>query len=170
MPPNPSNGVKLPSVLKSPTKPPPPLPRGPPPANQPKKWTGTPGTRPPLPSGLPPVPSPTTGHSNGRASSSFTDHVDVLHDDEQETRLQDELVNSMLESLTSVEPPPGFGGAGSAATTPTGTGGTFGGNSMWSPSGVSVGSDGGFSLFSGSSNPTSPTARELERRKNRYSQ
>ena len=170
VPPNPSNGVKLPSVSKSPTKPPPPLPRGPPPANQPKKWTGTPGTRPPLPAGLPPVPSPTTGHSNGRASSSFTDHADVLHDDEQETRLQDELVNSMLESLTSVEPPPGFGGAGSAATTPTGTGGTFGGNSMWSPSGVSVGSDGGFSLFSGSSSPTSPTARELERRKNRYSQ
>ena len=41
--------------VTSPTKGPPPLPRGPPPANQPKRWDGRPGTRPPLPAGPPPA-------------------------------------------------------------------------------------------------------------------
>ena len=173
------NGGGVHAALKSPTKGPPPLPRGPPPANQPKRWDGRPGTRPPLPAGPPPTnnmfaaltPMSPTANGGGGSRSSLDHHPHGLDwNEEKEKRRQDELVNSMLESLTStaVTAPPGYGGRShSQSTTPTGAAASFGG-SMWSPSGAG-GSDGGFSLFSGGSNPTSPTAGELNRRRNRFS-
>lgn len=181
VPPQPRlNGGGGHTALTSPTKGPPPLPRGPPPANQPKRWDGRPGTRPPLPAGPPPTnnmfaaltPMSPTANGGGGSRSSLDHHPHGLDwNEEKEKRRQDELVNSMLESLTStaVTPataaPPGYGARGhSQSTTPTGAAASFGG-SMWSPSG----SDGGFSLFSGGSNPTSPTAGELNRRRNRLS-
>ena len=179
------NGGGVHAALKSPTKGPPPLPCGPPPANQPKRWDGRPGPRPPLPAGPPPAsattnrfaaltPTSPTAEGVGRSRSSLDHrpHGGFGWNEEKEKRRQDELANSVLESLTSgaatPAAPPGYGTAGrhSQLTTPTGAA-AFGG-SMWSPSGTD-GSEGGFSLFSGGSNPTSPTAGELNRRRNRFS-
>jgi hypothetical protein len=160
------------AALKSPTKGPPPLPRGPPPANQPKRWDGRPGTRPPLPAGPPPT-SP-TAEGGGRSRSSLDHHPrgGFGWNEEKEKRRQDELANSVLESLTSgaatPAAPPGYGAAGRRGQSTTPTGAAAFGGSMWSPSGTD-GSEGGFSLFSGGSTPTSPTAGELNRRRNRFS-
>ena len=99
--------------VTSPTKGPPPLPRGPPPANQPKRWDGRPGTRPPLPAGPPPANltnrfaaltpmSPTAEGGDTRVSINHRGtHLADGWNEEKETRRRDELVNSVLESLTS---------------------------------------------------------------------
>ena len=96
--------------VTSPTKGPPPLPRGPPPANQPKRWDGRPGTRPPLPAGPPPPANNMFAALTRRrprrrrrwSRSSLDHHPHGLGwNEEKEKRRQDELVNSMLESLTS---------------------------------------------------------------------
>lgn len=173
--------------VTSPTKGPPPLPRGPPPANQPKRWDGRPGTRPPLPAGPPPANltnrfaaltpmSPTAEGGDTRVSLNSVSlnhrgtHLADGWNEEKETRRRDELVNSVLESLTSGPiQTPGYGARSrSQSTTPTGAVTSVFGGGMWSPSGAGA-SDGGFSLFSGGSNPTSPTAGELNRRRNRLS-
>ena len=115
--------------------------------------------------------SPTAEGGDTRVSINHRGtHLADGWNEEKETRRRDELVNSVLESLTSGPvQTPGYGARSrSQSTTPTGAVTSVFGGGMWSPSGAGA-SDGGFSLFSGGSNPTSPTAGELNRRRNRLS-